>query len=126
MSDGKIEALFHALEVSLTAKDKEKLAQISQAYFNVVNQNFELIEENHHLRTQLRDKEVQIKELNMALKERQKLEMEINKGIPEFFIKGKDGVKIGPVCQSCYNKDGSVVVLQTSSNNCAFCPRCKG
>lgn len=125
MKPSKIKDIFQALEVVLSAEDKEKLAQISQAYFETVDENFTLREENYKLNRQLIDKEIQIKELNDQLEERQKLQMKVNDGIPEYFLEREGGEEIGPVCPKCYKQDGATIILQTSSNNCAFCPNCK-
>ena len=126
MKLNKVQDLFHALEVVLSAEDKEKLAQISQAYFATVDENFTLREKNYELHQLLIGKDIQISELNDKLEERQKLILDTGNGKKvEYYLQINDEQKIGPVCPCCYKKDGSTVILASTSKDHAICSNCK-
>lgn len=126
MNDSKALRIFETISLVLGAEDKKKLAEISQAYFATVDENFTLREENSKLNQLLIDKDIQIKELNDKLEEKQKLILDTGNGKKaEYYLQINDEQRIGPVCPCCYKKDGSTVILATSSKGHAICPNCK-
>ena len=120
----KASDIFKTLSLVLTAEDKKKLAEVSKAYFETVDENFTLREENSRLRQDLLKKEMQIRKLNDQLEEKQKLILETEGNKAEYFFKTDKNVKIGPVCPLCYTKNGTVSILQVTGEE-AFCPVCK-
>ena len=124
MEISKISNIFGALSVVLSSDDKIKLAEVSEAYFATVDENFVLREENSKLRQDLLKKEIQIRKLNDQLEEKQKLILETEGNKAEYFLETDEHMKIGPICPLCYKNDGTVSILQNTGEE-AFCPVCK-
>lgn len=105
ISTGDVKNILDGLKAAASAETKEKLAQVSAAYFEAVKENFELAEENERLRKELARKKA-IEPIN-----------------GEYFIQEKDGTLIGPVCPVCY-EDNIIVLLESSSKGGAQCSKC--
>lgn len=119
----KIKDLITSLAFVLSAEDKKKLAEISNAYSASIAENFALREENSKLKNELISKQIQIKELNDKLEEKQKLEFLNDKEKCGYFLQLEQG-KVGPVCPTCYKKENIISILERASNG-AYCPVCK-
>lgn len=122
MELSKISAIFNSLDLVLSSEDKKKLAEISQAYFTAVDENFQLREELHKLKNQLVDKDAQIRGLNEQLAERRKLVYK--NGIQGYIVELDGDEKTGAVCPCCYKEKGSIVLLEKSKDG-GYCPICK-
>lgn len=122
MELSKISSVFKSLELVLGDDDKQKLGQISNAYFRTVDENFQLREEVHTLKKQLADKDRQIRELNEQRSERRKLTFDSKR--LGYMIELDNGEVIGPVCPKCHKETASIVLLE-ETNGGAVCPNCK-
>lgn len=106
VTTGDVKNILEGLKAAASVETREKLAQVSAAYFEVVKENFDLAEENAQLRKELARKKA----------------IEAISG--EYFVQEKDGSLTGPVCPACYD-DGIIVILETSSKGGAQCSKCK-
>jgi regulator of replication initiation timing len=119
-----IKTIVDVLNAALSAEGKKELAKLANAYYAAIDENFRLREENDKLRRQLNDKDQQMRKLNDKLEAKQKLIFEPQEDKRGFYLQVSPTEKIGPVCQLCYNENGTVSILQNTSNG-AFCPVCK-
>ena len=119
----KIKQIVELLQASLTAEDKKKLSEIANAYYATVDENFSLREENAKLKQKILDKEIQIKELNDRLEEKQKLKFESKDGEAGYYLQ-LENKKVGPICPLCYKSKNAISILEKTSKG-AFCPICK-
>lgn len=105
---------------ALNAEQKVKLAQIADAYFESVDNNYLLRERIDKLEREIRSKEDEIIKLNNLIEHMQKLKHS-EKG---YFYTEEDGSEIGPICPKCYSRDNVIQPLVSSSRG-AFCSVCE-